>query len=511
MDQLSQEIIDTIVSFIPRLVFQKDAPIGKHPPALPVLAAVSQSFQRAAERLTFKSLYINATDEELEDFEQILNPRRLSNVRTLFIMLPLPCDHIGPAERRNHHVMELYRQEDRKATTAPLRRLWNFLGGRNENAAGSGSMRNVSLHLSTEAADVEDDRNAPRFDFLPLDLTGGVGSFPALHGIREFKFENGFRHWNPRVPAVFTSTMSDAERVCWELDEASYDWGRYYSVDKKYRSELVSSFQAMRLPSSVKDFTCYLKQPSHRDPGQVLPRFVGNGEHDPVSCAMRELTRDCAKVSLRGSFHPSLFDPPRSGPGAEEQPCWQQMTRLHVEMALCSPDGSWLFRPETHVLEDDLPEGLIDCTRLPPGYGDTEEELEEAEDYYEDHEEIIKPPTKYESNMGVLVPDDERLNALLTAFARGCARMPVLEVADLRIDYENGQNWPFQVICVQAAHRLEYWNADIANDSSLWRVYLHADGWKPTEATLSELKNIGVERNGQPSTICFLEWGDFYD
>ncbi|KAI8947144.1 hypothetical protein F4801DRAFT_592857 [Xylaria longipes] len=285
--------------------------------------------------------------------------------------------------------------------------------------------------------------------------------------------------------------MPKLDRAVWGLNNAQYDWGRYYSIDKKYRDHLVQGIHTIRLPSSA------------------LPKFIEDGADDPVSRAVRELTKHCTEVLLEGPFHPSLFNPTGSAP--EEEPCWQHTTILNVKVLPCSPDGSWLFRPQAPFAHINLPKGLIDCTQLPPGYADTEEEREEAEEFYDDYETIVMPPTVYIYTMPTLVPDDERLNAMIVAFARCCARMPALEVADVRFEFENAENWPFQVICVAPFQRLAGLEAGMAIALDSYRMYLHVDEWRPTDATITVLKNVGVERNGQPSTVCFLPWGDYGD
>ncbi|KAI0452543.1 hypothetical protein F5B21DRAFT_483375, partial [Xylaria acuta] len=99
--------------------------------------------------------------------------------------------------------------------------------------------------------------------------------------------------------------------------------------------------------------------------------------------------------------------------------------------------------------------------------------------------------------------------------------MPALKIADLQVEFLsdnyswrrgicNGIWFPFQVLCIAPFYRPDFWHVDEMNRSDSWRVYLHVDDWRPTDATLSELKNIGVERNCQPSTICYLEWGNFF-
>ncbi|KAI0443523.1 hypothetical protein F4803DRAFT_514516 [Xylaria telfairii] len=510
MEKLSADIFKHIISLLPQRIGEEDVPVQQHgtlPRVLPALATVSRRFQYEIERRTFRTLYINTNSSELSEFEHILNSERRSYVQHLSITLTQPPGPSKTTEDERWYETEQDRQARREDLTAPLRRLWNFI-----NTWDEGASKGIYLGLTAYSSPcARQDSYYPQFGFSLLDLTADAENFPLLPCVRHFDIDSLTCNWNPRVALVLTSRMPKLERAQWGLDEAMYDWGRYYSIDKWCRDELVRSTQTMCLPPSVKKFSCRLKAPNYFcENRQALPRFIKDGEHDPMSCAIRGLTRHCTEVSLAGPFHSSLFDPPRSGPAAEQQPCWQHTSILSVKMLPCSPDGSWLFRPESPGDVLDLPEGLIDCTQLPPGYVDTEEGLEEAEDYYDDHQEIVTPPKKYEFDMPKLVPDDEKLNAMIVAFARCCARMPALKIADLRFE-DNNEDFPYQIICIAPFHRIDCWEAEMANPADSYRMYLHFNDWLPTDATITELKNVGVETIGQPSTICYLEWGDFYD
>ncbi|KAI1747304.1 hypothetical protein F4782DRAFT_535517 [Xylaria castorea] len=139
----------------------------------------------------------------------------------------------------------------------------------------------------------------------------------------------------------------------------------------------------------------------------------------------------------------------------------------------------------------------------------TEEGCEEADDYFEDHEDIIMFPKICDYSRLTLVPDDEKLNAMIVAFARYYARMPALETANVRFE-DNNEDYPYQVVFIAAFYRVSCWDADMANTADSCRIYLHVKDWRPTNATIAELNDVGVERYGQPSTIGYLEWGDYY-
>ncbi|KAI0543615.1 hypothetical protein F4679DRAFT_592519 [Xylaria curta] len=284
--------------------------------------------------------------------------------------------------------------------------------------------------------------------------------------------------------------MPNIKSVSWQLDEAERGWGRYYSIDRHWRDGLIHTIKTTYLPDSA------------------LPKFIENGTPDPLSRAMRELTRHCEDITLKGSFGPSLFDPPISALEAEEQPCWQNTTRLRVTMAISCPDGSWLFQPQGRFRNDNLHDGLLNCTQLPPGYGDTEQEQEAAFQYFKNHPEALDIPRYPPGRMFDVAPDDGKLNTLLIAFARCCARMPTLKIARLEIGdvtwYARIRcDWPI-VVCVAPFCDSDDYTWNKMYPSSSWVVYLRVGSWRPSGATFAAFENIGAERNSGPSIIEFI-------
>ncbi|KAI0966056.1 hypothetical protein F4678DRAFT_450633 [Xylaria arbuscula] len=340
-----------------------------------------------------------------------------------------------------------------------------------------------------------------------LDLAEDTENFPALPFISHFQLSSFSRYWNPRVAMVLASKMPNLERIEWGLDEAEFGWGRYYSIDKQYRDNLVHSTQTICLPPSVRNFSCTLKRPEYNrqydKKSYSLPRFVKRGDPDPMSLAMRELTRNCTDIRLSGSFLPSLFDPPSSRLRAEEQPCWQHAKRLNIMIFPSSPDGSWLMRYRMGpAVEIDVPEHLLDCTQLPPGYADTEEGRQQDQTFYNDHlERVMRTTDGYYSPASS--PDDENMNAMTVAFARCCARMPALEYAAVEFDYY--EPFGYQMICVAPHHRVPDFEVDKESSVDRCRVYLHLKDWVPEDATINELEKVGMKKDGKPSAICFVK------
>ncbi|KAI1733497.1 hypothetical protein F4680DRAFT_454908 [Xylaria scruposa] len=116
MNNLPQEIVDHVVSFIPH----RHVDIDPHP--LAPFAAVLRKFQRVVERRTFSEIYIKTTEEKIDEFERIWSPQWRSHLRSLDITLIVSrfCPQDLPK-------IYGYSQADMEATLAPLRRLWNFL------------------------------------------------------------------------------------------------------------------------------------------------------------------------------------------------------------------------------------------------------------------------------------------------------------------------------------------------------------------------------------------------
>ncbi|KAI0548365.1 hypothetical protein F4679DRAFT_596793 [Xylaria curta] len=502
MDELSQELVDHIVFFAS--VFSVE---------LSRLATVSRMFQRLVERLSFSYLSIKATDAEIDEFKRIWNPRRRLLLRVLSVNVPVrhpPCNDIPNTANK-------YIQVDVRATMAPLLRLWNFLSSAwDEMALEEG---NVTLELLLiHSANWEEHGLL----FLPIDLTADAEGFQPLPFVRKFSFESDPYYWHPRMLVALASRMPNLEGIYGDFECAEQGWGRYYSIDKQCLSELVQIIKVKCLPSSVKNFVCHLKTPTIFTIAQLLPRLIEHNTPDPVGLAMRELTRHCDNISISGSFGPSLFEPPMSVLVAEAQPCWQSTTRLRVKMSVYYPDGSWLFRPREPFNSINLHEGMINCTQLPPGYGNTKEEREAAFKYFQDHPETMDlEHTDYTIGSHLrfdAVPDDEKLNTLLVAFARCCARMPALKVARISlIELLNNAlswDWPikgFAVVCVAPFSR-KLWEVEElyrrsleVEESSSWTVLLRIGNWRPTSATIAELEYIGTVKGGQPSTVSYIK------
>ncbi|KAI0407446.1 hypothetical protein F4802DRAFT_595260 [Xylaria palmicola] len=514
MNNLPYEIHDLIIQFVDRrlrLPWQHSAP----PPALPAIAAVSRNFQRAVERLTFRNLKVSTAPSDLDDFRRALTPQRQHNLRRLIVSPRVDYASLraipGTGQRRRFATAK-ERRAINETTTAQLREFFNIL------ATWPSSEPSLTLVFASSLG----DPYIKYFRFSLLDVSSDLTDFPPLPMVKRLHVVSTSCHLHPHLAVALTAKMPNVSHVEWHFltRQRDADWGLYHYVSRLWRDGLVQSIESITLPSSVESFRFEMSVPGV-DRFQILPKFIGStSSPGPVSYALRKLTKDCTEIVIEGPIHPSLFDPLAvpSTSSHEATVTWEKVTQL----AVCArrdggANGGWLFKldPEDAVALESPPEHL-DLDHLPPGYGTTESELDEAEKYYDDHLYAMTPfvrEWKYKDIWDLRMEvDDGPMNTLLAAFARGCRNMPALRTAAFETELYSPGSWWFQVTCFAAGEATPWgWDAEFADgDCSTWRVFFHVYDWRPAEETLEAFRRIGREHDGRDTVVCFLPLGEFH-
>lgn len=350
-----------------------------------------------------------------------------------------------------------------------------------------------------------------------VNVSDDLADFPPLPMVKELYVYSLSDHLHPHLAVSLTAKMPNVSHVDWDLSTCDTEnWGLYHYMSRIWRDGLIQSIESTALPSSVEKFRFTMYVPEIRF--QTLPDFIGStSSPDPVCLALRKLTKDCAEVYIDGSVHTSLFDPLAATGIAPHKAslAWEKVTRLEVMASIYTPDGKWLFKRDPSDGTPESPHLDLDVNHLPPGYGSTKSELDEAEEYYEEHYLDITPVDEDGEFYSRTEVNDGPMNALLAAFARGCGRgsAPVLRTATLESEFRNDDNWPFQVTCFAAGEAAPLgWDAEFAGgDHGAWRVFFHVGDWRPAEETLEEFRRIGRERDGCDTVVCFLPWGNFLE
>lgn len=98
-----------------------------------------------------------------------------------------------------------------------------------------------------------------------------------------------------------------------------------------------------------------------------------------------------------------------------------------------TPTGGWYFQFPADITPIESPSPVPSNTKLPPGYGSSEEEDIAAALQYSHKENaimrglsLIPGPDNYRYSA-----DDEKLSPLVDAFAKACTQMPSLRDASL--------------------------------------------------------------------------------
>ncbi|KAI0450483.1 hypothetical protein F5B21DRAFT_427617 [Xylaria acuta] len=477
MDKLPQEIFDHVVSYI-----YLDRPI---------VAAISRKFQHAVERLAFRCLYIDTTDEELGRFERILTPRRFGSLRKLTITVVLPS---YPPESFGEYETDEDRRANSAVATATLRRLFGFMGS--QHAGTPDEDVAPWLHLELCSPFSPSDRVARRFAFSSLDIASEAAAFSALPCVRKFtiryteRTDHAGRKWVPSTGALLTPRMPNLETVNWDL-EPSHESSLYYSLSKMYRDDLSRSICSFKLPKSVNKFVCEVNDMQYAAAHRAEFDFPAD---DPVSLGLRELTKDCSYVSLKGWFGPALFACSTDTPQGSANSYWQNTTELHVDVVTSGPRET-----PSHDLDNTAVGRALE--QLAPGYGATEGERKEAEKYYDNHHDFLLGLGK--------APDKSRVNALVAAFGYRCSLMPALQLATLYVGYQHDcyndsfGDWMFEASCVAPGKSFDDGYSNTYGTDS-WRVYFLGDVSKLTEVTLDAFRAIGKDGDRGPPTMVFL-------
>ncbi|KAI1654319.1 hypothetical protein F4813DRAFT_382746 [Daldinia decipiens] len=485
MDKLPQELYDHVISF-----YLKDLLIFH--PAFLALATVSRKFQNSVERHTFRDIQFTATDLRLDELTHILTPRRCCFLQRLTTKIVLSS---YPSELFTKFETERDRRANNEAVTAALKRIFyaiSTLFDRNDNIT---PMLNLTI-LGPHSPPVKEIR--PFIQWIPPNRQSRIGfilnhnaaryRFSLLDLTSDFTISNGRRKWSPRAAILLSAKMVEAESIKWDLDCDEDHWGRHYGMDRRQRNDLVQSIMSADLPASTTRFYCCIPSPLTDKRQMLLPQFITPGDYDPVSCAFRYLTRNYTHVHIISTIHSTLLNPPTGVLNGVRQ-CWNNIETLRVTAFMYNPEEKWLFKLENGVNEDQS--FSIPFDQLPPGYGDTKEELEEREKYYNISRHMVEFDLVNQSER--VMPNYTELNALFTAFARTCCRLPKLKEACIEVVCQGVDIWQYEVGCLAPGTPFPRGKPMPAHDMSLWR------------STVEELKMIGRTRDGRDPI--FL-WGE---
>ncbi|KAH9900487.1 hypothetical protein F4778DRAFT_145031 [Xylariomycetidae sp. FL2044] len=513
MNSLPQEIYDEISALLQGPGFDR-----------PALATISRRWQATIERNAFKVIYLKSTD--LGRFQKIIHNERRSYVDTVHYIIVLPAyadDQRCRFEREND------RQANDEAFTAAIHSLFHLLKSWDAN---DGAYLHLSLHDAYSISDHESHRSSSpnlswgsgfmlhkdehyslidfgswrhRYSYLRL---ANPAALPLLPVVRSFSAHRMTRNICDRVPVDIAARLPNLQTGDWRMN----DWEiPYLALHRAHRQDLAqavtsclpqaSTLQSLTLECIMITIHSWCPRCS---PGTLHPE---NANHDTLSDAIRTSTAgmsNLTELKIRGIVDSSLFWPSLEPTG----PFWQKLKHLHVFFYLRRPSGgSYINNSWDTVTEPP--------TRVPPGYGDTEEEDVTAARLFsmKDHLPIAKIPP------GWGMPDNDSLVPLIEGFGRACLQIPMLESARLHTfipgplysDHSRISTrrcpWGVWYFSPGVTYDATANNMDPAfsQHSSQRRLFWDVQDWRPGSNLQNILRSIGHERYGPQLAEHFLD------
>ncbi|KAG9192974.1 hypothetical protein G6011_11708 [Alternaria panax] len=232
--------------------------------------------------------------------------------------------------------------------------------------------------------------------------------------------------WERPMPACMPSRVK-REHYTWPwegpLRDARHEFGAAIMDQEKYLC-------GRRIPASLNraalHFWPFFSLPRH-DEAVARPNLIHPADKDPVSVGLCKLGAQLSLFDVRAMVTPDLF--PRPEAPADQQ--WSQMRRFRLEFHSLRPDGRWYFTGPGGEDPHDCEQGgyKISESEHYPRDIDLDEDMDLAREYDYNFDD----GTEYDLNMFRIEPCRERIEPLLSAFAKALRRdnMPCLEDAEI--------------------------------------------------------------------------------
>ncbi|KAH6888064.1 hypothetical protein B0T10DRAFT_66579 [Thelonectria olida] len=532
MDRLPQEIYNEIGAYFadsdenPRYVLSSPLAVER-----PVLATISRPWQRAFEKQTFRKLRLRSTD--LDKFEKVVTGNRRRFLSSIRFVIILPAH---PAESRGRFEREVDRKANDQAFTTAVKRLFAILKSWDDGRPNGDSRYSISLEIESvysptddfdndcrgaprrierlEAVEAGNDDDARRRDlqdrrfqysYIRLQEPDELSVVPAITGFETNVMKRTLAH---RTAVDIAAKLPNLRSGNWFMDDTEL---RYPALRRDGRHQLAEVARAV-LPTAAALQTLHvcMSQDLLWNHAWVPADLTVAGEtSDCLGRAIREGTADLERLkslTVTGCLDESLMWP-KPGPSLEVPFFWQRLERLDIQFTMTTPSGGWYFRARRPGDDVDPPIPARPLNLMPPGHGHSDEEDAAAALRYSDSEN--QRLSGASMCLFRWVPDDEKINPLIEAFARVCAQMPRLKVASLmtmiHVSLEIGlarqvptrSPWGIWYAAPDESFPQQF-QLDPAyrDDAKKRRVLWDVKDWRPNPELRSIMRSIGRERHG---------------
>ncbi|KAL7627081.1 hypothetical protein AAE478_003857 [Parahypoxylon ruwenzoriense] len=476
MDEFPVEIIDLIVSFLPRpRKHTYGIALPEPEPGLAPFATLSSKWQAAVERRTFADLRVEGRKKKLEDFARIVTPARRAYLRLLTLEVAVPFDEASVKPRGKHQ------QVFSEAFTSAVEELFRALadegpddGGGDSSSSSSdrGGVRGMTLELGWVAS--TRDRvsvREPRYLRQRIELLNGGRQLPVVKCVSRLLFCKGCGrqvalrtaiYLAKRLPClqkIYVHAPEDRIGDTMTKDDiAIHRDDRHNFAAALVEADLLSDLPCREVSLRLED------QDSHvlgMNPRFVPPNFTNSLSYDPLSASIHMWSHNLVSLKISGVFDGSLFWPGESELLAMPASPWPCLRDLNVDLGLTTPTGAWYFD--------------------------------------------LKPGTNYRN-----VPCEDTMQPLFESWAKALGCMPVLEQATICFNVELDDSCPinlnrtsvetwmigFQAPYTRPRPAKSTWADDVAAEDSHSPklMFQNTGGWRPWKSTMDRLRTMEKSR-----------------
>lgn len=516
MDQLSQEIINLIATFIERHPDQPGVPSWERtvlPSNLPQYAAISPAWKHAIERITFRTITLKNT--EIQAFDAIFRKDRRRSLTKIMLDVVLPTyddKSCGRFER------EADRHANDEAFTQAIEKLFAVLKSWEEDVLMEGSIyltigkiyapfdvsqrdyEMLQQHRFEKMVGKRHDLFEHRYKHSLIHILR-PDRLPTLRRVSGTSYSTSKRNLDMRAVVDMTAKLPSLEDLHWTLHD---DEKHHAEIRVTNRHSFASILSTCTFPSLKTAMITFFHE-SPLNQAMKPADLLGNQSDDPLSTALRQTFSQCPNLTsldLTGVFDSSIFWPcsQQSSNNTPAPNCWPNLQFLTVKFDPTTPSGHWYF---TGPLGNDPEENLtLSLTEEDDSDPDAEDSplSDDAEDPF-DAEEVARLSGTAPINIFRTIPNPTHLNPLILAFANFVQNTasPSLLAATLTTGPSSNsidENVSQFEICFYAPNQSAYYGDEGIEDQKLPRLYLEVGDWVPDPEVLKGLKEAGKRKWG---------------
>lgn len=523
MEQLSQEVINLIATFIERYPDQPGVPSLERkvlPSNLPRHAANSLAWKHAIESIVFREITLKSTD--IEAFDAIFrgDRRRSLTKLTLDIVLPNYDDKLcGRFERDSD------KDANNETFTAAIEKLFAVLKSwEDDNESLNGSVRfalwniyapfdsgqrgyeTLERHRFEAMLGQRHDLFEHRYNHSLIHLLR-PGQLPSVRCVSEAHFDNPTlgRNLDMRCVVDMTMKLPCLESLAFTLND---DEKNFPKIRVENRHSFASGLSRLQFKFPLlksADLTFFHEAPLNQ--AMKSADLLNGQNYDPLSTALRQTFSQCpnlTSLNLTGVFDSSLFWSSSQSQQALNNinivpECWPNLKFLIVTFDATTPSGHWYF---TGPSGDDPEENLTSSLSTEDSDSEPDSERENspssdnsANDPF-DAEKSARLAGMIPTHQFRTLPNPTHLNPLILAFAQFVKhtaspflRSACLTTGPMAFD-DTGSHFQFE-ICYYAPDQTAFWGDKNIEDEKVPRLYFEVGDWVPDPEVLEELKEAG--------------------